>query len=82
MGITFDKIAGSHSNFDMSFWRLFSLEFLWNRYSVTKRSGRLELSKGQNGHNFRSNHGIALKYWHEFLDAVFLGLAMESQLGD
>jgi hypothetical protein len=46
MGITFDKTVGSCSNFYTSFWRPFSLGFPSNRYSVTRRSGRSELSKG------------------------------------
>ena len=36
--ITFDPIIGSRSNFYRSLLRLFSLELLWNRYSVTGRS--------------------------------------------
>jgi hypothetical protein len=36
---------------------------------------------GQNGHNFRSDCWIALKYCHVFPEAVFLGVTVESQLG-
>ena len=36
----------------------------------------------QNGHRFRSACWIALKILHEFPEAVFLGVAMESQLGE
>jgi len=37
--ITFGLAVGSHSHFYRSFWRPFSLEYLWNPYSVKKRSG-------------------------------------------
>jgi hypothetical protein len=40
------------------------------------------LVTGQNGHNFLSNHWIALKVLPEFPEAVFFGVAMELQLGD
>jgi hypothetical protein len=61
---------------------MFSLGFLWNRCSVMRRFGSQTLVTGQNGHNFLSNHWIALKVFPEFPEAVFLGVAMESQLGD
>jgi len=37
---------------------------------------------GQNDHNFRSDRWIALKFLHEFLEAIFLGVFLESHLGD
>jgi hypothetical protein len=37
---------------------------------------------GQNGHNFRLDHWIAVKVLHEFTEAVFLGVDKESQLGE
>jgi hypothetical protein len=49
---------------------------------MTRRSRRPDLSAGQNGYNFLSDYWIALKCLHEFLEALFLGVAMESQLGD
>jgi hypothetical protein len=41
--ITFYPNVGSRLNFYKSLWRLFSLELLWNRYSVTERSRRAKL---------------------------------------
>jgi len=82
IAITFDHTIRSCSSFCTRFWRLFSLGLLWNRYTTTRRSGRPDLSNGQNGHNFRSDHRITLKVLHEFSDALFLGVALESQLGD
>jgi len=38
--ITFDPTVGSPSNFHRSFWKLFFLEYMWNRYSVRRRSRR------------------------------------------
>jgi len=37
---------------------------------------------GQNGYNFQSAYCITLKFLHEFPKAVFLGVDVESQLGD
>jgi hypothetical protein len=42
--ITFDPTVGSRLNFYTSFRRPFSLVLLWNRYSMTRRSGRPDLS--------------------------------------
>jgi len=36
----------------------------------------------KNGHNFSSDRWIALKYLHEFTDAVFLRVAVESLISD
>jgi hypothetical protein len=38
--ITFDPTVGSRTNFYIGFQRLFSLGKLWNRYLVTRMSGR------------------------------------------
>jgi hypothetical protein len=38
--ITFDPIVGSPSNFYSSFQRPFSLENIWNPYSLKRRSSR------------------------------------------
>jgi hypothetical protein len=38
--VTFDPTVGSPSNFYMSFRNLFSLEWMWNHYSVRRRSKR------------------------------------------
>jgi hypothetical protein len=54
----------------------FSLGFLCNRYSATWRSGPPDLSNGQNGHNFQSDHWIALKCLHEFPEAVRVKIAI------
>jgi len=40
------------------------------------------LSKGQKGDNVSSQCWIALPFSHEFPDAVFLGVATETLLGD
>jgi hypothetical protein len=37
---------------------------------------------GQNGHNFWYDRWIALKCIHEFLEAVFLRVALDSLLDD
>jgi len=37
MAITFDPTVGSLSKFDSSFWRPFSLYYLWNPYSLKRR---------------------------------------------
>jgi len=42
--ITFDPTVGSRLNFYTSFRMPFSLWLDWNRYSVKRRSGRLDLS--------------------------------------
>jgi len=82
MAITFDPTVGSRLNFFTSLRKPFSLGLLWNRNSVTRRSGRLDLSNGQNGHNFRSDRWITFKFLHQFLKAVFVWVAMESLLGN
>jgi hypothetical protein len=41
--ITFDPTVGSPSNFYRSFRKPFSLEQMWNRYSVRWRSRRFKL---------------------------------------
>jgi len=78
----FDPTVGSHSNFHTSFQMQFSSGNLRNRYSVPRRFGRPILSKGQKGDNVSSHSWIALTFSHEFPDAVFLGVATESLLGD
>ena len=42
--ITFDPTVGSRLNFYTSFRMPFSLWLLWNRYSVKRTSGRLDMS--------------------------------------
>jgi len=37
---------------------------------------------GSKGHNFRSDRWIAIKFLHEFPDALFHGVDEESILGD
>ena len=44
--------------------------------------GRPALVTGQKGHNFWANRWIAFKFLHEFSDAVFLMVALESVLGE
>jgi hypothetical protein len=70
VAITFDVTVGSRLNCCIIFWKPFSLGLLWNQYSVTRRYG------------FRSDRWIALKCLHEFPEAVFLWVDMESQLDD
>jgi len=41
--ITFDPTVGSRSNFYRSFRMHFSMEWMWNRYSVMMSSGRARL---------------------------------------
>jgi len=71
--ITFDPTVGSCSNIYRGFKRLFSLEC----YGMGTRRrgcvvGRTWVS-AQTGHNFLSDHWIALKFLYDFLEAVFLG---------
>ena len=42
--ITFDPTIASHSNFYRGFQRLFSFGRVWNRNSMTRKSGRSALS--------------------------------------
>jgi len=58
------------------------LGFLCNRYSVTRRSGRPNLSNGLKWPYLFIRRWIALKFLHEFLEAVFLGVSIESLLDD
>jgi hypothetical protein len=44
-------------------------------------SGQTRIT-AQKGHNFWSDRWIALKYFLEFLEAVFLGVGVESLLSD
>jgi hypothetical protein len=44
MAIAFDPTVGLRANVCTSFQRLFSLGLLWNRKSVTRRSGRQNFS--------------------------------------
>jgi len=37
---------------------------------------------GENSHKFWFHRWIALKFLHEFLEAIFLGVAMELHLSD
>jgi hypothetical protein len=53
-----------------------------NRYLVTRRSSGKTSETGQNGHNFWYDRWIALKCLHEFLEAVFLRVALDSLLDD
>jgi hypothetical protein len=68
------------------FGLVFRGHFPWGFYVIaTRRRGdlvRQTCITGQNSHNFRSDHWIALKCLHEFLEAIFLGVATESQLDD
>ena len=75
--ITFGPIVGSRSNFYSCFQRLFSLGKPWNRW-VTRMSSRHPWVSAQKGHNFWSDRLIALKILHGFLEAVFVGVAVES----
>jgi len=81
-GHNFFLIGGSRSNFCSSLQRLFSLELLWNRYSGTGGLVRETRVTAQKGHKFLSDSWIALKYLEEFIEVVFLGVALESILGD
>ena len=38
--ITFDPNVGTTTNIYTSFWTMFSLELMWNRYSVKRRARR------------------------------------------
>jgi len=38
--ITCDPTVGSPLNFNKTFWKLFSLEYMWNLYSVRRRFHR------------------------------------------
>ena len=56
---------------------------LRNRYSEMRRGLVGKTSEtGQNGHNFWYDRWIALKYLHEFLEAVVLRVALDSLLDD
>jgi len=48
MVMTFDPTDGSRLNFCTGILKLFSLGLIWNPNSVTRRSGRPDLSKGLN----------------------------------
>ena len=66
MAIIFYPIVGSRSNVCTSFWRPFSLGCY---QIVTRWQGGLvgqNWATGKNGHNFWSDHWIALKSLHEF----------------
>ena len=49
---------------------------------MTRRSSGKTSETGQNGHNFWYDRWIALKSLHEFLEAVFLRVALDSLLDD
>ena len=55
---------------------------LRNRYSVTRRSSRQDLRNRSKSHNFWYDRWIALKCLHEFLEAVFLSVALDSLIDD
>jgi hypothetical protein len=72
--IAFDPTFWLRSNFFHGCYRIVTR---WRGGLVTQN-----WATGQNGHNFRSDRWIALKYLHEFLETIFLGVAMESELSD
>jgi len=80
--ITFDPTVGSRSNFYRGFQRLFSLDKLLNRCSVTRTSGREPWVSAQKGHNVWFDRWIAIKFLQVFREAVFIGVAMEWLLRD
>jgi hypothetical protein len=59
------------------------LGLLRDRYSVTRHGlvGRTS-ETGENGLNFWYDRWIALKCLHEFLEAVFLRVALDSLIDD
>jgi hypothetical protein len=80
--ITFGPTVGSRSNFYRDFQRLFSLVKQWNRYWVTRISGRQPCVSAQKDHNILSNRWITLKFLQGFPEAVFRGVYTECLLGD
>jgi hypothetical protein len=55
------------------------MESLLVKAEVSSLQPRISVRKG---HNFRSDHWIALKFLQEFPDVVFLGVDVESLLGE
>ena len=55
---------------------------LRNRYSVTRRSSRQDLRNGSKWPNFWYDRSIALNFLHEFLEDLFLRVALDSLLDD
>jgi len=55
------------------------VESLLDDAEVSSLETRVPVRKG---HNISSNRWISIKFFQEFLDAVFLGIHVESLLGD
>ena len=55
------------------------MESLLGEAEVSSLETRVPVRKG---HNFSSEHWIALKFLQEFAEAVFLGINVESLLGE
>ena len=78
--ITIDSIVGWRSNFLQEFLEVVFDGVAWNGYDTATASGRGHSTDsarepGQMVHNDRSDRWIATKFFHEFPEAVFDGLA-------
>ena len=78
--ITIDPTIGSRSNFFHEFQEAVFDGVAWNRYDTSTASGRGNYTEnarepGQMVHNYRSDRWIALKFFQEFQEAVFDGVA-------
>ena len=70
--ITIDPTVGSQSNFFYEFPKVVFDGVAWNRYDTATASGRSHSNDnarepGQKVHNYRSDCGITVKFFHEFL---------------
>ena len=78
--ISIDPTVGSRSNFFHEFPEAGFDGLVWNRYHTATMSGRglpIDTNRvpGQKVRIYRSDRWIALKFFHEFSEAVFDGVA-------
>jgi hypothetical protein len=81
--ITWDPTVGSPLNFNRTFRKLFSLGYMWNRYSVRRLFHRSRLEYPfERAITWDPTVGSPSNFYRSFTDAVFLVVEKEALLGE